>query len=83
MRSAASNWVTYSYWAKYDFVSGRPGPFETATPSGIRLIDSTPHAMATSTTPDATNAAARLVACCDEPHCASTVVPASRSAARR
>ena len=31
----------------------------------------------TSTTPAAMSAAPRLVACCDDPHCASTVVPAT------
>ena len=57
--------------------AGGRGRCCTATPSGTRLIDSTPHAIATSTTPAATSAAARLVACCDEPHWASTVVPAT------
>ena len=76
MRSAASNWVTYSYCAKYDFVSGRPGPFCTATPSGMRLIDSTPQPSRRRRRPTATSAAARFVACCDDPHCASTVVAA-------
>ena len=45
--------------------------------SGLRLIDSTPQAMATSTTPPATRAVARLVACWDEPHWVSTVVAAT------
>ena len=43
----------------------------------MRLIDSTPHESATSTTPAATSAAARFVACWDDPHCESTVVPAT------
>ena len=40
---------------------------------------STPHAMIESTTPLFTNAVAMLVACCEEPHCASTVVAATSS----
>ena len=40
-------------------------------------MSSTPHAIALSTTPDATSEYARLVACCDDPHCASTVVAAT------
>ena len=40
-------------------------------------MDSTPQATATSTTPPATRAVARLVACWDEPHCVSTVVAAT------
>ena len=40
-------------------------------------MSSTPHATATSTTPEATRLVARLVACCDEPHWLSTVVAAA------
>ena len=40
---------------------------------------STPQLSATSTTPAFTSVAARLVACCDEPHWASTVVAATSS----
>ena len=43
-------------------------------PIGTRLMTSTPHATATSTTPEPTRLVARLVACCDEPHWLSTVV---------
>ena len=46
-------------------------------PMGTRLMTSTPHPTATSTTPDATRAVARLVACWDEPHWLSTVVAAA------
>ena len=38
-----------------------------------------PHDSATSTTPDPTIDAARLVACCDDPHWLSTVVAATSS----
>src|SRR4029077_6492560 len=38
------------------------------------LLTSTPHPMATSTTPEPTSDAAKFVACCDDPHCVSTVV---------
>ena len=48
-------------------------------PIGIRLITSTPQATAMSTTPEPTSEEARLVACCDEPHCVSTVVAAVES----
>src|SRR6478672_10748993 len=52
----------------------RPNALFELAPMGIRLIASTPHAMATLTTPAATSDAARLVACCDDPHWVSTVV---------
>src|SRR2546421_6042393 len=52
----------------------RPGPAWVLEPSGMRLIDSTPQARATSTAPEAMSPAARLVACWDEPHWESTVV---------
>ena len=51
----------------------------TPTPIGTRLIASTPHARATSTTPAPTSDVARLVACCDDPHWVSTVVAATDS----
>ncbi len=58
---------------------GTPNPsrLELFEPIGMRLIDSTPHATATSTTPPATSAVARFVACCEEPHWVSTVVAAT------
>ena len=79
MRSAPSNCEVNSYWPKYDLGIGTPSPsfLELLAPMGIRLIASTPQATATSTTPPATNAVARLVACWDEPHCVSTVVAAT------
>ena len=52
----------------------RPGPACVLEPRGMRLIDSTPQAMAASMAPEAMRPAARLVACCDEPHWESTVV---------
>src|SRR5919112_1242554 len=55
----------------------RPGPFLTLEPSGTRLMTSTPQATATSTAPAPTSEAARLVACCDDPHWLSTVVAAT------
>ena len=54
----------------------RPSFLLPLDPIGMRLIDSTPHATATSTTPLATRLVAKLVACCDEPHWVSTVVAA-------
>src|SRR5260370_38270305 len=55
----------------------RPGPFFTLEPIGTRLMTSTPHEIAASTTPDATRLAAKLVACWLDPHWLSTVVPAT------
>src|SRR5918992_4216255 len=55
----------------------RPSFFDEFDPIGTRDITSAPHATATSTTPAATSAVARLVACWDEPHWASTVVAAT------
>src|ERR687897_1410033 len=55
----------------------RPGPLRTLAPRGTRLITSTPQATATSTAPEPTSEAARLVACCDDPHWLSTVVAAT------
>src|SRR5690554_8189604 len=52
----------------------RPSFFDELDPIGTRDISSTPQAMATSTTPEATRLVARLVACCDDPHWVSTVV---------
>ncbi len=52
----------------------RPSFFDELLPIGMRLIDSTPQASATSTTPAATSDAARFVACWLEPHCVSMVV---------
>src|SRR5829696_1363161 len=43
---------------------------------GMRDISSTPHATATSTTPEATRLVATFVACWDDPHWVSTVVTA-------
>ena len=58
---------------------GTPSPsfLELFEPIGMRLMDSTPQAIATSTTPPATRAVARLVACWDDPHWVSTVVAAT------
>jgi hypothetical protein len=49
----------------------------TAAPSPTRLIASTPHATPVSIAPAAINPAIRWFACCEEPHCASTVVAAT------
>jgi hypothetical protein len=48
-------------------------------PSGTRVIDSTPPAMAMSYRPAITPAAANSAACWDEPHWRSTVVAGIRS----
>ena len=79
MRSAPSNCEVISYCGKYDFGIGMPRPssLRPLDPIGIRLMTSTPQATATSTTPLATRAVARLVACCEEPHWVSTVVLAT------
>ena len=45
----------------------------TFEPIGMRPIDSTPPPMTTSWTPAAISAAAKVTACCAEPHCWSTV----------
>ena len=56
----------------------RGRPAEVAADRGARAEPATSTRLrttsATSTTPDFTSAAARFVACCDEPHCESTVV---------
>src|SRR4051812_24882192 len=57
----------------------RPGPLALLEPSGTRLIISTPQASTVSTAPEEMSPAARLVACCDEPHWLSTVVAATVS----
>src|SRR5262245_32046241 len=77
MRSAPSNCVVHSYWEKYDFGTALPTPSPRLEPIGTRLISSTPHATATSMTPEPMRLVARLVACCDEPHWLSTVVAAA------
>src|SRR3954463_8300288 len=51
-------------------------------PIGTRVIASTPPATATSYWPLSTPAAAKCTACCDEPHCRSTVVPGIDSGQR-
>ena len=81
IRSAPSNCEVISYCAKYGFGIGVPRPsfFDEFEPIGIRLMSSTPHAIATSTTPEPTSEVARLVACWLEPHCVSTVVAAVSS----
>ncbi len=48
-------------------------------PSGMRLIDSTPQAIATSYWPVMTPCAANIAACWLDPHCRSTVVPGTVS----
>ena len=48
-----------------------------AAPSGTRLIISSPHESTTSSSPEPTSPAARVVACWLEPHCESTVVEAT------
>ena len=62
---------------KYDFGTALPTFWPMLEPIGTRLMTSTPQARAASTTPPATSECARFVACCDEPHCASTVVAAT------
>ena len=78
IRSAPSNCDVISYRAKYGSGIGEPSPsfFDEFEPIGTRLINSTPQATATSTTPEPISDVARLVACWLEPHCVSTVVAA-------
>ena len=79
IRSAPSNCEVNSYCEKYDFGTGRPKSPAEFDPIGMRLMISTPQASATSTVPDPTSELATFVACCDEPHCVSTVVAATDS----
>ena len=82
IRSAPSNCDVSSYFSQYPLLTGLPtsaSPLGTVAPIGTPLINSTPQPTAASTTPPATRAYARFVACCDEPHCASTVVAATSS----
>ena len=72
MRSAPSNWLVSSNRSRYERGVGR-WPFQLLVPIGTLLIDSTPQATTTSAAPEATRLAARLVACCEDPHCESTV----------
>ena len=72
IRSAASNWLGMSI--VHDSGRGSPAPGGTLAPSGIRLIDSTPHAMPTLIVPALTMSLTRWAACWPEPHCASMVV---------
>ena len=78
MRSAPSNCEVISYSSKYVFGMGIPRPksLRPDAPMGTRLMTSTPHAIAMSTTPEPMSELARPVACCDEPHCVSIVVAA-------
>jgi hypothetical protein len=54
-----------------------PGPLSTLAPSPTWLITSTPQAMPTSIEPALIIAETRWFACWLEPHCVSTVVPAT------
>ena len=45
----------------------------------MALMFCTPPATMTSDVPDRTACAAKWIACCDEPHCRSTVVPGTSS----
>ena len=74
IRSAASNWLGMSI----DQSAGRgsPVPAGTLAPSGIRVIASTPAAIPISMVPAVIMSLTRWAACCPEPHCASTIVPA-------
>ena len=51
----------------------------TDEPIGTRLMLSTPAAITTSYAPAITPCAAKWRACCDDPHCRSTVVPGTES----
>src|ERR1700693_719404 len=54
----------------------KPSFLDELDPIGIRVIDSTPAAMARSTVPELMRLAARLAACWLDPHWVSTVVAA-------
>ena len=51
-----------------------PDPPRALAARGVRVMDSTPHAMARSYAPASTPWATKWTACCDEPHWRSTVV---------
>ena len=74
IRSAASNWLGMSMSQSSGRGSPRPGG--TLPPSGMRDIDSTPHAMPTSMLPALIMSWTRCADCWPEPHWASTTVPA-------
>ena len=66
IRSAPSNCDVSSYFSQYPLLTGLPtsaSPRGTVAPIGTPLINSTPQPTATSTTPPATRAYARFVAC--------------------
>ena len=81
--SAPRNWeISWSpYRASQPFDvengSGNPcsRPASMAAEMGIALMFCTPPATTTSAVPDITACAAKCTACCDEPHCRSTVTP--------
>ena len=77
---SASTCATQNWMPSVLFVFARNSPAERAVPPrafddiGARVIDSTPHAIAMSYAPAITPCATKCAACCDEPHCRSTLV---------
>ena len=60
-------------WRRKSALNG-PVPPRAFVDIGARVIDSTPHAIARSYAPAITPWATKCMACCDEPHCRSTLV---------
>jgi len=77
MRSADWNWSGVESHGQ-SAVWKKPGPLSTLAPRPDVAHDlGQPHAMPTSMLPALTSAEIRWFACWPEPHCASTVVPAT------
>ena len=62
-----------SVWRRNSPLNG-PTPPRAFVDIGARVMDSTPHAIARSYAPAITPCATKCAACCDEPHCRSTLV---------
>ena len=83
IRSAARNWEISSvpYLARHpaEPLNGSPNGGPIAAAIGIMLMFCTPPATTRSAVPLSTAWAAKCTACCDEPHCRSTVTPGTAS----
>ena len=72
---ATQNWMpsVLFVFARNSGLNG-PVPPRAFDDIGARVIDSTPHAIPMSYAPAITPCATKCAACCDEPHCRSTLV---------
>ena len=72
---ATQNWMpsVLLVFARKSGLNG-PMPPRAFDDIGARVIDSTPHAIPMSYAPAITPCATKCAACCDEPHCRSTLV---------